>query len=137
MMLPSDDYSTPDRLYINIKQEGVFHPIGGFCYDVKKFPIPFEDVFVDGAISITDNGNKIICRKDTFQITDEISVRVFFEISASYRITLRQHFGLFQDLENIFIIDQLLGITHNLKVSDYLFTSDAGEFMNRFKIVFQ
>jgi hypothetical protein len=137
MMLPSEDYTEPDRLYINIKQIGVNKPIGGFCYDIKKFPIPFDDVVSTGAISIIDNGNKIICRKDSFNVTDVINVRVFFELIANYTITMRDLCGLFIDLEHIYLIDQLMGTTHDLKISDYTFSSDAGEFLDRFKIVFQ
>lgn len=137
MMLPSEDYSMPDRFYINIKQVGIFHPIGGFCFDVKKFPIPFPDVFNDGAISITENGNKIICRRETFDTSNVLNLRVLVTVNSNYIITLKEFSGLFQDIQHILLIDQLLGLTHNLKLSDYLFSSAAGEFTDRFKIVFQ
>jgi hypothetical protein len=50
---------------------------------------------------------------------------------------MRDLCGLFIDFEHIYLIDQLMGTTHDLKISDYTFSSDAGEFLDRFKIVFQ
>jgi trimeric autotransporter adhesin len=137
MMIINKNYTNPDRIYINIKQINIFHPIGGFCYDIKKFPLPFEDITGSGTIQIIDNGYKIICRKESFSLTDVIHIRVFFEIAANYTITVRDVCGLFSDLEHIYLIDQLLNVTQNLKLSDYNFSSEAGEFLNRFKIVFQ
>lgn len=137
MMLYSKDYSTPDRLYIKINQSNVNLPIGGFCYDVKKFPIPFEDTISAGAITIIDNGFKTICRKDLFTSTDIISLRVFFEISGTYTISINQEMGLFENLSNIYLVDNENNTTHNLKSSGYTFTSQAGEFLSRFYIKFQ
>lgn len=137
MMLLTDDFTPPDRLYINIKQNNIFHPIGGFCYDVQKFPLPFQDIISGGAISIIDNVYKIICRKQSFNAaTDVINVRVFFEIASNYTITLREVCGLFEELPNIYLIDEYLQGIHDLKISDYSFSSEAGEYLNRFKIKF-
>lgn len=137
MMLISNDFTLPDRLYINIKQVNVFHPIGGFCYDIKKFPLPFNDITGTGAISIIDGDvNKLICRKESFNIDDVINIRVFFEVTANYTITIREVSALFEDLENIYLVDNLLQTQHDLKLSDYTFSSNAGEFNTRFHIKF-
>jgi len=137
MMLRSQDFSPPDRLYIIIHQSGVNFPIGGVCYDLKKFPVPFEDVINTSTITIIDNGYKIICRKDSFAITDVIKLRALFDLAATYTISLTDALGRFEDLEHVYLVDSLLGITHNLKTSGYTFTSAAGEFLTRFQIKFQ
>lgn len=137
MMIPSKDFSIPDRIYINIKQDGVNFPIGGFCYDVRKFPSPFEDVINTGSITVNDNGYKIICRKESFNLTDIINIRIFFEIAATYTISIKDTLGLFEELQHVYLVDQLSGITHDLKSIGYIFTSAAGEFLDRFKIKFQ
>lgn len=137
MMLVTEDFSLPDRLYINIKQNNIFHPIGGFSYDIKKFPVPFEDIISGGAISIIDNDYKIICQKESFAITDVIDIRVFFEIASNYTITLREVSGLFENLPNVYLMDETLQVIHDLKFSDYIFSSEAGEYLTRFKIKFE
>ena len=45
-------------------------------------------------------------------------------------------FHIPQNEETVYLVDDLLGISHNLSNSDYSFTSQTGEFNNRFKVVF-
>ncbi|GAB5563542.1 MAG: T9SS sorting signal type C domain-containing protein [Winogradskyella sp.] len=54
-----------------------------------------------------------------------------------YTISLIQFEGSFMTANKIYIKDNLLNIIHNLKDSDYSFTSNIGEFNSRFEIVFQ
>jgi hypothetical protein len=53
-----------------------------------------------------------------------------------YKFSIAQLEGSFMNQNDIFIIDNLLNKTHNLKESDYNFTSEVGEFTDRFEIVF-
>ncbi len=54
-----------------------------------------------------------------------------------YTISLIQFEGSFMTTNKIYIKDNLLNVIHNLKDSDYSFTSNTGEFNSRFEIVFQ
>ncbi|NRA91479.1 MAG: lamin tail domain-containing protein [Psychroserpens sp.] len=54
-----------------------------------------------------------------------------------YTITIADLEGAFMSDNDVFIKDNLLDITHNLSESHYTFTSDIGEFTERFEIVFQ
>jgi len=53
-----------------------------------------------------------------------------------YKFSLAQFEGTFLNQNNIYIKDNLFNTIHNLKESDYNFTSEVGEFNNRFEIVF-
>jgi hypothetical protein len=53
-----------------------------------------------------------------------------------YKLSIAQLEGNFLSQNDIFIKDNLLNKTHNLKESDYSFTSEVGEFKDRFEIVF-
>ena len=137
MILPSKDFSEPDRFYINLKQQNINIPIGGFCYDVKKFPSFFPDIQFDGPISIPDGANKVILRKDSFHESDSIKVRVDVSISATYTILLIDPSGIFESMPHIYLADNTVGTVHDLKASGYTFTSDPGEFTDRFEIRFE
>jgi hypothetical protein len=58
------------------------------------------------------------------------------EEATLYTISIHTTEGDFMGENDIFIIDYDLNIIHNLKISDYNFTSDKGEFNERFEIVF-
>ncbi|MBT8277807.1 MAG: lamin tail domain-containing protein [Bacteroidia bacterium] len=53
-----------------------------------------------------------------------------------YTISIAQLEGEFLETNSIFVKDYLMNITHNLSDSDYVFTSDVGDFRERFEIVF-
>ncbi len=54
-----------------------------------------------------------------------------------YTIAIAEIEGEFLSEHSIFIKDKLLNMTHNLSESDYTFTSEVGDFTNRFDVVFQ
>ncbi|RYH76051.1 choice-of-anchor D domain-containing protein [Flavobacteriaceae bacterium 144Ye] len=53
-----------------------------------------------------------------------------------YTLTISKLEGEFLTTNTIYVKDKLLNITHNLSETDYTFTSEAGEFNERFEIVF-
>lgn len=65
-------------------------------------------------------------------------VPLAFKASAvgNYMISLTNTDGLFAGSQDIFVRDNLMGIDHNIKVSPYTFTSDAGIFDSRFELVY-
>lgn len=58
------------------------------------------------------------------------------EDATIYTLSVAQFQGDFLNDNDIYLIDNLLNISHNLKDSDYSFTSEVGEFNERFEIVF-
>jgi hypothetical protein len=57
-------------------------------------------------------------------------------IATLYKFSIAQLEGSFLSQNDIFIKDNMFNKIHNLKTSDYSFTSEVGEFNNRFEIVF-
>ena len=57
-------------------------------------------------------------------------------VATIYNLSIAQLEGAFMTDKPIYIKDNLLNTTHNLKNSDYTFTSESGEFNERFEIVF-
>ncbi|MEZ4855208.1 MAG: lamin tail domain-containing protein [Gelidibacter sp.] len=54
-----------------------------------------------------------------------------------YKLSIAQFEGDFFTNNTVYLKDKLLNLYHDLSASDYTFTSQTGEFNNRFEIVFQ
>jgi len=71
-----------------------------------------------------------------FDINDEIPIGFNAQTAGSYHIAILTFDGLFEQ-EAIYLKDELLNVYHDLKIAPYHFTTAAGFFANRFKIVYQ
>lgn len=58
-------------------------------------------------------------------------------VATLYKLSIAQIEGDFLTSNTIYLKDNLLNKVHDLTASDYSFTSDVGEFKDRFEIVFQ
>ena len=58
-------------------------------------------------------------------------------VAGNYSFATEAFEGVFANNQNIFLKDNLTGITHNIKQSPYQFTTNIGTFNNRFEIVYQ
>ncbi len=57
--------------------------------------------------------------------------------AGTYTISLANFDGVFADGQDIFLVDALNQVTHNLKEANYTFVSEAGEFNSRFSVVYR
>lgn len=71
-----------------------------------------------------------------FSNTDEVPLGFSADQAGIYTFGLTAVDGLFEADQAIYIQDLQLGITHNLKESTYSFTTDAGNYNNRFVLKF-
>lgn len=71
-----------------------------------------------------------------FVTTDEVALRFKSNVAGTYAISINQLAGLFTGNQNIYLKDVLTNVTHDLKLQDYTFTTVAGTFDDRFKIVY-
>lgn len=72
-----------------------------------------------------------------FDNADEVPLGYKVNTAGEYTITTPEYDGLFlNDAQNIFLKDLVLNVTHDLKASPYTFTTTAGEFQNRFVLVY-
>jgi hypothetical protein len=72
-----------------------------------------------------------------FDKEDEIPLGIDIITPGEYKIAIAMVDGLFEDpSQKIYLEDSQLGIVINLRTVPYTFTSEAGNFNNRFKILF-
>ena len=70
-----------------------------------------------------------------FDVNDEIPIGIMAPTQGNYTFAIAAVDGLF-DTQNIYLKDNLLNITHDLKVNPYSFTTTSGVSKDRFKIVY-
>jgi hypothetical protein len=71
-----------------------------------------------------------------FQTTEVLPLGYRVGEQGTFTFFMDSFDGLFNE-QAIYIKDNLLNVTHSLKVAPYVFISDAGVFENRFEIIFQ
>ncbi|MDI1254699.1 MAG: hypothetical protein PSV16_01245 [Flavobacterium sp.] len=72
-----------------------------------------------------------------FANTDVVPLGFMASVAGTYSLSIDHVDGLFADDQIIYIEDLLMNVTHNIKESVYSFTSEAGTFNNRFRVVYQ
>jgi hypothetical protein len=143
----------PDKLWLNLTSDnGVFSQIlvayiegasnnfDGMYYDA--FKNKSSNLYSGLYTSIQNSDKKFAIQgKDPNSLSIDEIIEIGFNTSIQeptiYTISIAQFEGQFLSENPIYLKDKLLNTIHNLKESDYTFTSEAGEFNDRFEIVFQ
>ncbi|RYE16805.1 MAG: T9SS sorting signal type C domain-containing protein, partial [Sphingobacteriales bacterium] len=86
--------------------------------------------------SLVEDTNLTIQTRPAFDAEDVVPMGYIAIIEGQYSISLRRFDGLFNTAQKIYLKDNLTGTTHNLKDSDYTFTSVAGTFNSRFEVIY-
>lgn len=140
------------RLWLNLTAEGgVFNQLGvgyvqnatddfdGLGYDAKRNPSSGSDVVIYSKIDGEDYNLAIQGKAVSSLNLDEI-IKIGFsttiEENIIYTFSIYDFEGSFLSEHPIYLKDNMSNTLHNLKDSDYNFTSEAGRFDNRFEIVF-
>jgi hypothetical protein len=85
---------------------------------------------------IGDTKFNIQGRSLPFDVNDEVPIGINAPVQGDYTIGIAAVDGLFEN-QNIYLKDNLLNITHDLKASPYHFnTTQSGGISNRFKVVY-
>lgn len=71
-----------------------------------------------------------------FDVTDEIPLGFRTSVPGSYSIQLENFDGLFEEGQTVYLEDKWLNVIHNLKESNYDFTTETGTFDDRFEVQF-
>ncbi|RZJ75223.1 MAG: T9SS sorting signal type C domain-containing protein, partial [Flavobacterium sp.] len=132
------------RLWLNMQNsEGlVYQSLVGYmdgatneldnAIDGRKF-----DEAADGFYSVVADAKLTIQgRALPFSGSDVVSMGYKSAVAGNHKITLSSTDGLFAEGQDIFLRDNVLGVTHNIKESAYTFATEAGTFENRFEIVY-
>lgn len=95
----------------------------------------------DGVIalnSIIDNTDYVIQgRPLPFDASDIVPLKFTAATAGNYTIAIDHVDGFFTGSQDIFLKDNLSGVTHDLKGGAYTFASEAGTSAGRFEIVYQ
>jgi len=94
--------------------------------------------FTDGSsafYSIVGDTNLGIQARPVFDASDVVPMG-YKATAGTYTVSLHRMEGVFAQDQDIFLKDNLLGTTHNLKTSAYQFTTEAGTFNERFDVIY-
>lgn len=72
-----------------------------------------------------------------FETSDVVQMGVRIITEGNYIVSLTTTDGLFAEDQEIYLHDKYLGIIHNMKQGEYTFHSVAGEFSDRFDMVYE
>lgn len=75
--------------------------------------------------------------RSVFEKEDIVPLGVRLFDMGTYTISIFQQEGVFANGQNIYLKDKKLNIVHNLSQSDYSFSNEAGEFNNRFELIYK
>lgn len=93
----------------------------------------------DGTTALTSwlsDAEYIIQGRAPFVSTDVVALNFKTATAGNYTIAIDHVDGLFEGSQDIYLRDNLLGTTHDLKDSAYAFATQAGSFNARFDIVY-
>jgi hypothetical protein len=133
-----------DRIWLNLNKSG-----GGFCQMLVGY---FQnatlgvDNGIDGSVlgnprpllcSVIDNVDYAIQGRPPFVDTDQVVLNFKTTAAGQFTITIDHVDGLFLADQDIYLKDKLVNALHDLKTGGYVFASNAGDFPNRFEIVYR
>ena len=82
--------------------------------------------------------NQFSIQSRTYPLNQEDVVKLGFvtDKHGQLKISLGDTEGIFGNEQSVYLKDNLLGIIHDLKDSDYVFESEEGKFDNRFEVLY-
>ncbi|KOS06855.1 hypothetical protein AM493_13075 [Flavobacterium akiainvivens] len=86
--------------------------------------------------SVESGINFSIQARPEFNQTDVVPMGFGVATAGQYTISLNDKDGLFAEGQQIYLKDKMLGTTYNLADGDYIFNTGAGEFADRFEVVY-
>jgi hypothetical protein len=131
------------RIWLNLANETT--PLNQMLVGyIEGATLGFDDAY-DGKLmpsgssisSLISSDNYVIQARPTpFENTDEVALGFKAETAGSYTLSIDHVDGLFLGDQNIYLKDNLLSVTQDIKTSAYTFTSEQGTFNDRFEVVY-
>ena len=142
----TDSEIEKNRIWLNLTNDSnlFVQTLAGYMTNATA---GYDDLY--DAISVNDApigltslvGNEeysILLKSLPFDITDTIPLNFKTDVAGNYSIAIDHVDGLFETSnQEIYLRDSLLQTVHNLSNSPYAFSSEIGNFANRFEIVYQ
>ncbi len=120
--------------------DGATDAFDGMHYDALRNLSTGARSILYMSIPNTDKKFAIQGKEPSSLTLDEVIPLGFYtsiDIPTIYKLSIEQLEGDFLTNNTVYLKDNLLNLTHNLSTGDYTFTSEVGEFNNRFEIVFR
>ncbi len=147
-----ESVSNDNKLWVNLTSDnGVFNQVAlgyvdgatnnddGVSYDAKRI---ITENTASILYTIIDGSDKkfAIQGKAINSLTNDEVIKLGFktiiDVATLYKLSVAQLQGDFLNNNTIYLKDNLLDKLHDLSATDYTFTSEIGEFNDRFEIVF-
>jgi hypothetical protein len=98
--------------------------------------MPLNDNSATTLYSVAAETKLGIQARPAFDSKDVVTMGYDTKTAGSYTLSLDHTDGVFEQDQEIFIKDNLLGLTHDIKKGAYTFTTEAGTFTNRIEVVY-
>ncbi|WP_294818585.1 YDG domain-containing protein [uncultured Flavobacterium sp.] len=138
-----DQPSSASRLWLNLKNEAGQFSQSMIAYtEHTTLDIDFGwdgNAMTDGPVAFYSlvGENKLgIQARPSFTDTDEVPMGYKATAAGTYNVSIDHAEGVFEQGQDIYLRDNLLGITHDLNESAYSFTTEAGTFAGRFDVIY-
>ena len=128
------EYHSPSGVVIS--NAVVYFDAGNNNFTTDDTRIPNSSAS-DAIFTYAGDEKVIINGRSAFNNQDVLTVGTHHYEAGTYTIKVSKKEGAFKNGQSIYLKDKQLGILTDLTAGDYSFTSEAGEFTNRFEIVYK
>jgi hypothetical protein len=91
-----------------------------------------------GSLIAESNSTFAVNALDSFNPATTIPLRFRTQVTGTFTITLAAAYGIFENAATkVYLLDTKAGLTHDFSEGAYTFTSDAGNFLERFQLVYE
>jgi hypothetical protein len=143
----NQDNNTPDisRYWINLTNDnGLFSQMAVAYSNVTTNGIDYgwdgKALIGDGPLNVYSTAGENLLNiqaREAFTATDVVALGYNAAGAGTYTFTLNNTDGLFAEGQKIYLTDNLTGIVTDITESDYTFTTEAGQFNERFSVSYQ
>lgn len=125
-----------------VKPDGLTIQNGIAYFEAGKTDFGKEDSRIpnssasDALFSFAGDAKVVINGRSAFTTGDIVQLGLRHFTAGTYKIQAVDREGVFANGQSVYLKDKQLGVIADLTEGDYVFTSEAGEFTNRFEIVY-
>ena len=121
---------------LGVQNAIVYMPTGSANYGREDSKLP-SSTMSDALFSFAGETKIVINGRSLFTTDDVINLGTRHFVPGMYIIRANDLKGVFANGQPIYLKDKILNILTDISVAEYVFTSDSGEFTNRFEIVYK
>ena len=137
-----DPVETKDRYWLTLRTPGEMEFMNAVVYfDQGDYAFGLDDSESAGSsdeiFTVVDSLHLAIQGRPLFVDTDEVPLGIKAFHSGNHVISILKSEGVFAQGQKIYLVDKYMDVIHNLSEGGYNFVTEAGEFLDRFRIVYK